>query len=66
MVLSATCKSADHLVRLEEDRRRDRETQGFCGLQIDGQLDFRVHLDRDFRWIPASENLVHQAGQSSG
>jgi hypothetical protein len=35
----------DDLVRLEEEYRRDRETQGLVGLEVDDQLEFRGQLD---------------------
>jgi hypothetical protein len=37
--------SFDHLVGAGEDGKRNRQAEGFCGLQIDYQLEFRRPLD---------------------
>src|SRR5215467_1784357 len=41
--------------------RRDREPQGFCNLQVDSELDLRVHLHGNLCWVRSFENLIHQA-----
>jgi hypothetical protein len=38
--------SAEHLIRLEEEGRGDREAQGFGGLQINGKLELDGLLHR--------------------
>src|SRR5258708_4592938 len=48
--------SFDHLVGAAEQRERDDEAEGFRGLEVDDQLDFRRLLDRQVGWLLALEN----------
>src|SRR5262245_62658514 len=49
----------NHLIRPQQQRRRDREAQGFGGLEVDDEFEFRRLLDGEISWLGASENLVH-------
>ena len=50
----------DHLVRLEEEGRGDREPERLGGLEIDAQLEFHGLLHRQVRRLGAFEDLVHK------
>jgi hypothetical protein len=54
--------SADHLVRLEEERRRDGEAQGLGGLEVDDQLERRGLLHGQVGGRSAFEDFVHVRG----
>jgi hypothetical protein len=58
--------SADHLGRLEEQRRRDGEAQGLGGLKVDHQLEFRGLLDRQIGWFGTIENLAYEGAGAAG
>ena len=49
----------NHLGRLQEEARRDRETKLIGGLQVDDQLELRGPLNRQVRGLRALENLVY-------
>jgi hypothetical protein len=53
--------SADEPIGLVQHHWVNGESQSFCGLQIDDELDFCVRLHRDLLWLRPLENLVHQA-----
>ena len=50
--------SFDHLVRAQQDRLRDRQTERFGGLQVDDQLELRRLFDRKIGGLGALEDLV--------
>jgi hypothetical protein len=50
--------SFDHLVGAGEERRRDREAEGFGRLQVDRELELRRLLNRKVGRIAASENAI--------
>jgi hypothetical protein len=52
----------DHLIRLEEERRRDREAESMGGLKVDNQLEFYGLLHREVSWLDTLEDLVHVCG----
>ena len=43
---SPCARLLDHLVRLEQERRRDREAQGLGGLQVDDEFELHRPLHR--------------------
>ena len=49
----------DHLVRLEEEHRGDREAKRLCGLEVDDELELHGLLDGQVRGLGALQNLVH-------
>src|SRR5712691_13549178 len=49
----------DHLVRLQQERGRDREAEGLRGLEVDDQLELRRLLDGKIGGLSALEDLVH-------
>jgi hypothetical protein len=55
----------EHLSRLEEERRRDREAHGLSGLQVADQLGRRRLLDRQIGRLGALQDLVHIDGGAS-
>src|SRR5437867_1154937 len=53
---------ADHLIRLEEDRRRNGEPQGLSGFEVNDQLELRGLLYGQVGGLGPLEDLVHQHG----
>src|SRR5712692_1672603 len=53
--------SSDNAIGSIQHLRRDRKSQSFCNLQIDSELELRVHLHGNLRRVCPFENLVHQA-----
>ena len=53
--------SFDHLISAGEERRRDREVKGLCGIQIDDELESGWLVERDFARLLASENPIHNS-----
>src|SRR5882672_6838756 len=49
----------DHLVRPQQQRRRDRQPERFGSLEVDGKFELRGLLDGQFARLGALENLVH-------
>src|ERR1043166_4285981 len=56
--------SLDHLVRLEEQRRRHREAKGLGGLEVDDQLELRGLLYRQVGGLGAFQDLIHVVGSA--
>src|SRR5215831_16304267 len=50
-------RSLDHLISAGEDRRRDRQAERLCGVEIDNQLEPRRLLDRQIARLGALEDL---------
>src|SRR5262245_604526 len=50
--------SVDHLIRPQQQRRRDGEVERFSGLEVDHQLELGGLLDREVTWLGAPQNLV--------
>jgi hypothetical protein len=46
----------DHLIRLEEERRRNREAKGLGSLEVDDQLELGELLHRQVLWLGALAN----------
>ena len=46
---SGIAPSLDHLIRPQQQRRRDRQAEGLGGLEVDDQLELRGLLDREAR-----------------
>src|SRR2546422_9416411 len=62
----AVCTSLlDHLVRLEEERRGDREPERLGGLQIDDQLELHSPLHREIGWLGTLEDLIYVVSSTS-
>src|SRR5438132_7499144 len=59
--LISSAASADQPVGPIQYLRRDREPQSFRHLQVDGELDLRVHLYGDLGRLRPLKDLVHQA-----
>src|SRR6267142_5901456 len=55
----------DHLIRPPQQRGWDREADGFGGLEVDDQLEFRRLLDRQVAGPGALEDLVDEDGAAS-
>jgi len=56
--------SLDDVIRSQQQRRRDREAEGFGSLEVDGELEDDRLLDREIRWSRALQDLrnVHGRG----
>src|SRR4030095_6401489 len=52
--------SLDDLIRPRQQRGRDREAEGFGGLEVDDESELRRLLDRQVGWLGALENLRRQ------
>jgi hypothetical protein len=57
--------SADHLGRLEEERRRDRQAQSLGGLEVDDELERRGLLERQVGGAGAVQDLVYSRGRAA-
>jgi hypothetical protein len=53
----------DPLVRLEQERRGDRETERLRGLEVDHQLKPHQLLDREVRRHTSFQDFVHLDGE---
>src|SRR2546427_7569768 len=56
-----TCAASsliDHLIRPQQHRLRNRETESLRGLEVDYQFKLRRVLDGEITWAGSSENLV--------
>src|SRR2546425_11680605 len=49
----------DHLVRPQQQRRRDRQAEGFGRLEVDDKFKLRGLLDGEISGLGALEDLVH-------
>ena len=54
----------DHLVSGDAQRLRHRDTERLGRFEIDNQQIFHRHLRRKFRWLCASQDIVHIAGRT--
>src|ERR1700730_13006876 len=54
--------SLDHLISPLQERRRDRQTEGLGGLQVDDQLVLRRPLDGKVTGLRTLQDLVHIDG----
>jgi hypothetical protein len=55
----------DHLIRPQQERRRDRESEGLGGPEVDHQLELRRLLDRELSGIGALQEFVYEKGRTS-
>src|SRR2546426_6002485 len=55
--------SANHLIRLEEQRRRNGEPEGLRGLEVQDQLELHRLLHGEVRGPRPPENLVDVRGE---
>src|SRR5258708_32828605 len=56
--------SINDLIRLSQQRLRDREAEGFGGLEVDDQLELRRLLDREIPRLRALEDLVDEESRA--
>jgi hypothetical protein len=61
---SPCARLLDHLVRLEQERRRDREAQGLGGLQVDDEIELHRPLHRQVPWLGAFRDAIHIVGRA--
>src|SRR5262249_5594006 len=54
----------DSLIRPKQERLRNRQAEGFCGLQINDQLELRRLLDGQVAGFGTFEDLVHIGGRT--
>ena len=52
----------DHLIRPQQQRRRDRQAERLGGLEVDDQLELGRLLDGEVGGLRALEDLVHEVG----
>src|SRR5258707_10762091 len=57
--------SFDHFIRPRQHIRWNRQTDLFCGFQIDHKLKLRGLLDWKIRRLGALEDFIHESRQSS-
>ena len=57
--------SPDHLIRAQQDRLWDGETERFGGLEIDHQFELGRLLDRQIAWLGTLQDLVDVFGRSA-
>src|SRR3989442_9124886 len=67
-VQSPGCAAAllDHLIRPQQQRRRDREAERLGGLHVDDQLEFRRLLDGEIGGLGALQDLVDVHSSAGG
>src|ERR1700682_6333739 len=58
--------SLDHLVRAQQQRLRNGESERLCGFQVDCQVESSRLLHRQLPWIGPLENLVDKYGGTGG
>src|SRR5262249_49347199 len=59
-IMSTECNQLlDHLVRLDENARRDGNPESLGGLEVDDQLKLGGLLDGQVSWLGTFENFVH-------
>src|SRR5882762_7073894 len=56
--------SLDHLIRSQQQRRRDGEADGLGRLEVDDQLELRRLLDREIPRLRALEDLVDEESRA--
>src|SRR5262249_32340586 len=56
----------NYLIRPQQQRRRDGETERFGGLEVDDELEFRRLLYRQIAWFGAFEDLVDIGRYTTG
>ena len=49
-----------HLIGAQQERFRDCQAEGLCGLEVDDQLEFGWLLDREFARARAFEDPIGQ------
>ena len=54
----------DHLGRLQEERRRNREAHGLRRLEVDDEVELHGLLDGQLSRPRTLENFVHEAGRA--
>src|SRR5262245_21368598 len=59
-----TLFSLDDLIRLHQKMRRNPEPEGFGGLEVNHQLEFRGLFDWQIGWLGALENFIHERGNA--
>jgi hypothetical protein len=64
-VIQAFKQSLNHLIRPQQEPRRDREAEGLGGLQVDDQLERCRLLDWQIAGLGALEDLVDGIGRAS-
>ena len=52
----------EHCVGAQQERLRNREANGFCSLEIDGQLEFRRLLYGHVFRLLALQDFLHKPG----
>jgi len=58
--------SLDHLIRPQQQRRRDGEAEGLGRLEVDDQFELRGLLDGEVGGFRAFEDLVHISRGTTG
>jgi hypothetical protein len=54
-------ESLDHLVRLQQQRRWDRQAKRFGSVEIQHKLELRGLLHREISWLCAFEYFIDEA-----
>jgi hypothetical protein len=54
-----------HIVGTQEERWRNRQADGVCGLQVHDQLELGGLLDWQIGWLGTAQNLVDEANEMS-
>jgi len=63
--MQQTAPLLDHLVGAGEERFRDVQAHGLCGLKIDDDLEFGRLLDRDIGWLCPAQDLIYEVGRAA-
>src|SRR5262249_19358771 len=59
-------RSINYLIRPQEQRLRNRQTDRLRGVEIDAQLELGGLLDREVGWLRALEDLIDEDGGPPG
>ena len=58
-------RSFEHIIGASEHRGRNGQPQLFCGLQVDGQIEFGRLFDWKVAWFCAAQDFIDIIGSTA-